>query len=134
MKADSELIKKHHFNILVTEDDEMSFLYLSIILKDLSKSIIHAKTGREALDILSSDVFDLAFLDINLPDISGLKIARACRKAFPQMGIIINSSEYPDEQRLKQLKKMHVEYLIKPITPNKIQTTIEKALNRLKEN
>ena len=134
MKADSELIKKHHFNILVAEDDEMSFLYLSIILKDLSKNIIHAKTGKEALDILSSNAFDLAFLDINLPDVSGLKIARACRKAFPQMGIIINSSEYPDEQRLKQLKKMHVEYLIKPITPNKIQTTIEKALNRLKEN
>jgi len=124
----------NHLNILIVEDDEMSFLYLSIILKSISGNIVHAKNGNEALDKVFTHKFDVALLDINLPGLSGVEVAKSFRKQFPQLGIIINSSEYPDETRLKQLKKMNIEYFIKPITPDKIHTAIEKVVLRSKEN
>ena len=125
---------RNHLNILIAEDDEMSFLYLSIILKSISGNIVHAKNGKEAIDKISLLKFDIALLDINLPGLSGIEVAKSFRKDFPQLGIIINSSEYPDETRLKQLKKMNIEYFIKPISHDKIHAAIEKVLNRSKEN
>jgi len=124
----------NHLNILIAEDDEMSFLYLSIILKSISGNIVHAKNGKEAIDKISSLKFDLALLDINLPGLSGIEVAKSFRKEFPQLGIIINSSEYPDEARLKQLKKMDIEYFIKPISHDNIHAAIKKVMKRSKEN
>ena len=132
MEATSK--NRNPLNILIAEDDEMSFLYLSIILKSISGNIVHAKNGKEAIDKISSLKFDLALLDINLPGLSGIEVAKSFRKEFPQLGIIINSSEYPDEARLKQLKKMNIEYFIKPISHDKILAAIKKVMKRSKEN
>ena len=77
-------------SILVTEDDELSFLYINIILKTIFKHIVRAKTGQETLQLIKNKHFDILLLDVNLPDISGIEVARSIHKTHPELGIIMN--------------------------------------------
>ncbi len=68
-------------NILVVEDDPVERRNLVRMLKDLNKDIkiFEATAGEEAIKILKRETIELFFLDIELPDISGLKIAEIIR-------------------------------------------------------
>ena len=58
--------------ILIVEDDDMSYILLSQILKLTKGEILRAKNGREALRLYTNDPeIDLVLMDIQLPDING---------------------------------------------------------------
>ena len=58
--------------ILIVEDDDMSYILISQILKLTKGEILRAKNGREALRLYTNDPgIDLVLMDIQLPDING---------------------------------------------------------------
>ena len=121
-------INYNELSILVTEDDDLSFLYIKIILKNISKNILRAKTGNETLKLVSNHKFDILLLDVNLPDISGIEVANSIHKTHPELGIIMNSAFSLEEDREDAMKKTNFEYLTKPLEKNKIIAAIEKVL------
>lgn len=121
-------INYDELSILVTEDDELSFLYINIILKTISKHIVRAKTGQEAIELIEKNNFDILLLDVNLPDISGVEVANNIHKTHPELGIILNSAFSLEEDRKDAMKKANFEYLTKPLKKNKILAAIEKVL------
>ena len=121
-------INYNELSILVTEDDELSFLYINIILKTIFKHIVRAKTGQEALKLIENNSFDILLLDVNLPDISGIEVARSIHKTHPNIGIIMNSAFSLEEDREDAMKKANFEYLTKPLKKNNIIAAIEKVI------
>lgn len=121
-------------SILVTEDDELSFLYINIILKTIFKHIVRAKTGQETLQLIKNKHFDILLLDVNLPDISGIEVARSIHKTHPELGIIMNSAFSLEEDREDAMKKANFEYLTKPLKKNNIIAAIEKVLKTQANN
>ncbi len=69
-------------NVLLVEDIELNVVVARSVLEKLGSSVEVAMTGQEALTMFDPDEFDLVLLDIQLPDMAGLDVARELRKKY----------------------------------------------------
>jgi two-component system sensor histidine kinase EvgS len=107
--------------ILIAEDDIISFTYLSTLLLKLGHDIIHAKNGKEAIEICKSqEDLDIILMDIKMPEIDGLEATMEIRK-FNKSIYIIAQSAYVFEDDFINSKKVGCnEFLTKPIDKNEL--------------
>ncbi|KHN54199.1 aerobic respiration two-component sensor histidine kinase ArcB [Pectobacterium fontis] len=69
-------------HVLLVEDIELNVVVARSVLEKLGNSVEVAMTGQEALDMFDPDEFDLVLLDIQLPDMTGLDVARQLRSRY----------------------------------------------------
>jgi len=109
--------------ILIVEDSPTMRQLLVFALKRLKDvEIIEAQDGMDGLRKLSSDHFDLALVDINMPVMDGLKLISLIRGEdnLKDMPIIVITTEGAREDRERALALGANEYLTKPIQANKV--------------
>ncbi len=82
-----------------------------------------AKTGKEALDMLQSDNFDMVFLDINLPVISGLEVVEKLQDRLPYLIFITVSRQYA----LEAFELGAIDYLHKPISRERFEKAVARV-------
>jgi len=126
--------KYQDLKILIAEDDELSYLYIKIILKSIANNFTRVKTGMEVLQLLESEPVDILLLDVNLPDVSGLEVAKVLFEKYPSLGIILNSAFSLEDEREDALKKSNFQYLSKPLQKEKMLDAFEKVLNSVDHN
>jgi len=80
MPADEMPLPALH--VLLVEDIELNVIVARSVLEKLGNSVEVAMTGQAALDMFDPDEFDLVLLDIQLPDMTGLDVARAIHQRF----------------------------------------------------
>jgi len=109
--------------ILIVEDSPTMRQLLVFALKRLKEvDIVEAQDGMDGLRKVSSDHFDLALIDINMPVMDGLKLISLIRGEdnFREMPIIVITTEGAKEDRDRALALGANEYLTKPIQANKV--------------
>lgn len=79
---------------LVVDDEPDMCWALEHILKRAGTLLKKALTGEEALALMGSDRFKLAFVDAKLPDMEGLELARQMRQADPAIRIVMISGYF----------------------------------------
>jgi DNA-binding response OmpR family regulator len=85
-------------SILIVEDEPSVLDAISIILRDTGYSTTCAATGLAGIGQASRANFDLAIIDLRLPDISGLKVLECLLQCHPGlMAIIISAYDLPEE-------------------------------------
>lgn len=77
--------------VMVLEDEFIVRLAVVDMLEDLGYAVREVSTLAEARDAFSEDAFDAFILDINVPDGSGLVLAREIRSRLPNAAVIISS-------------------------------------------
>jgi DNA-binding response OmpR family regulator len=83
------MVVPHPPRILVVDDEAMVLFTLQLLLQRHGYAVTTAPNGSEALALILRDRFDLLLIDLKLPGISGLEIARYACEHQPQAGIII---------------------------------------------
>jgi DNA-binding NtrC family response regulator len=112
---------------IIIDDDKAILRTFSLILQRKGYATDTAKTGKEALDKISSSHYDVALIDMRLPDIQGTDlVAKLPEKACNMVKIIITGLP-PD---FTQADCEVDAYLLKPIKPDELITIIEKNLKR----
>ena len=109
--------------ILIVEDSPTMRQLLVFALKRLKDvEIVEAQDGMDGLRKVSSDHFDLALVDINMPVMDGLKLISLIRGEdnLKSMPIIVITTEGANEDRERALALGANEYLTKPIQANKV--------------
>ncbi|MGB7925921.1 MAG: PAS domain S-box protein [Pyrinomonadaceae bacterium] len=76
-------------SILVVDDESFVRETLGDMLEALSHRVATAGSGREAIEILDSDHFDLVFTDLSMPEMDGWEVAREIRRRWPEMSIVL---------------------------------------------
>ena len=106
------------FRALVVEDSDPLRHVLSTRLKNLGFDVIEARDGSEALDLLSQSGLDLAFLDVELPILSGLQVLELLRERgiLPPPIIAVSAHVFPANMAAIQAAGAH-EILSKPLPP-----------------
>jgi len=115
-----------HARILVVDDDESIRNTVKAILEDEGYVVDLAATGTEAIKRTEETAYNVALLDIRLPDMEGVELLKLMKDAVPKIRKIMVTG-YPSMQNaITALNKNADAYMIKPID-------IEKLLNTLKE-
>ncbi|HAF30119.1 MAG TPA: hypothetical protein DCG75_13845 [Bacteroidales bacterium] len=102
-------------NILIVEDDHISFEFLKELLSETKINISHAETGEIALQESKSKSFNLILMDIQLPDIDGYATTKLIRKINPDIPIIAQTANAFVEDREKSIIAGCNDYISKPI-------------------
>ncbi|MCJ7569733.1 MAG: response regulator, partial [Anaerolineales bacterium] len=76
-------------NILIVDDDESTRRSLRLILGKKGYETQEAGTGREAIEKAQEAGFDVALLDIRLPDMGGVDLIKPLREKRPDMAVIM---------------------------------------------
>ena len=109
--------------VLIVEDSPTMRQLLAFALKRLKHTdVVEAQDGMDGLRKVTSDHFDLALVDINMPIMDGLKLISLIRgeETLQQMPIVVITTEGAEEDRQRALALGANEYLTKPIQANRI--------------
>ena len=118
------------YRILIVEDSPTMRQLLAFALKRLKDvDIVEAQDGMDGLRKVTSDHFDLALIDINMPVMDGLKLVSLIRgeENINDMPIVVVTTEGAKEDRERAIALGANEYLTKPIQANKV-LQVAKAL------
>jgi len=117
--------------IILVEDDESLGYLLSEYLAMNNFEVSWAKDGLSCLNILESDTFDLAILDIMLPDVDGFNLAKKIKNNHPSLPFIFLTARSLKIDVLKGFSVGAVDYLKKPIDEEELVVRINSLLSRL---
>jgi DNA-binding response OmpR family regulator len=115
--------------ILVVEDDELIQASILAILESEGYETYQAFNGTTAKKMTDRDFFNLILLDLNLPDTSGLELAKSLRDTKPRMKIILLTG-YSNENLDSESIKNNVDAVI--IKPYDIDVLLDTISNNLK--
>ncbi|MDR3217729.1 MAG: PglZ domain-containing protein [Dysgonamonadaceae bacterium] len=116
---------------LLWADDEIDLLKPHILfLEEKGFDVVTVCSGQDAIDCCKEQVFDLIFLDENMPGLSGLETLSLIKESYPDVPVVmITKSE--DEGIMNQaIGSKIADYLIKPVNPNQILLSIKKNLHK----
>lgn len=126
-------MKKGKAKILMVDDDESICRVMSLILENEGYEVETAHTGEDAVKKSRKKPYDVAILDIRLPDIEGTKLLKVMRETSPQM-VKIMLTGYPNLQNaVDSLNSGADAYLVKPPNPEDVINSIEEKLQKRKE-
>ncbi len=115
--------------IFLVEDDKEIAKNLAILLRSEGFSMIHALTQREALDIIEAEKFDLALLDVSLPDGSGFAVYTAV-KEMREVPVIFLTASGDEISVVTGLNMGADDYITKPFRPRELMARIGAALRK----
>ena len=112
--------------ILVVDDDKSILRTFTRILQKSGYTIDTAETGKEAIDKSKKQSYDLALIDIRLPDIDGTELLVKLQKTMPD-AVKIMITGFPSlETGVKALDEGADAYLVKPVKPEELLALIEE--------
>jgi len=116
--------------ILVADDDRTTRFAVSSMLKRAGYVVTAVKDGVEALRSIQQTSFDLAFLDIWMPKLTGLEVLARVRAGESHPKIVIMTSDATPETLLHAIREQAYEYLAKPFPPKEAVQLAERALKQ----
>ncbi len=114
--------------ILVVDDDETIRTTMKAILQDEGYLVDLAATGKEAIQKTEEKNYNLALLDIRLPDMEGVELLKLMKDNIPRTRKIMVTG-YPSMQNaISALNKNADAYLLKPVDVEKLLRTVKEQL------
>ena len=114
--------------ILVVDDDSGFLMLLAKLLSRQGFDAVPAANGKEALEILQSNRFDLMVSDISMLPIDGMELLHRTRETHDEMGIIILTANGSIDTALDAMKSGAFDYLTKPFKIDELLSTVQHAL------
>jgi two-component system response regulator PilR (NtrC family) len=120
-------------NILLVDDDEALRNLLSNILQRAGYAVKSFENGKEAVEASYEEFFNLALIDIHLPDMQGLELLTKLRKTEPEMIKIIITGQASLDTAIEATNKGADGYVVKPFEPKKLLEMIKLKLSKQRQ-
>jgi len=122
-----------NFTILYVEDEEMVRKNAVEYLSRISKNVLEASNGKEAISIWKKYKPDIIISDINMPKLNGLDMAKQIRQQDKNVQIIIATAHSDTDYLLKAIELQLVKYIIKPITKEKLLNALNMSIELIED-
>jgi YesN/AraC family two-component response regulator len=120
------------YKAVIADDEKELRIYLKSLLAEVWPELRvcgEAANGQEALELVNSEKPQIAFLDIRMPGLSGMevakKIAGVCRLIFVTAF---------DQYALEAFEREAVDYLVKPVSKKRLAQTVERLKKQSKDS
>jgi DNA-binding response OmpR family regulator len=120
-------------SILIVDDEQNLRETLAMILQREGYVVTTAANANEAHQVLEAGAFDLVFLDIKMPEKSGLTLLSELRELYPDMPVVLLTAFASLESAIEAVRKGADDYLLKPIDPPQILQRINQVLEKQKQ-
>ena len=120
-------------SLLYIEDDrDIQEIYLDVI--DEEVDVIHlAYDGEEGYEVYLKTKPNIILLDINMPKLDGLSLAKKIREVDNEVKIIITTAYAEQDKLLQAIELYLIKYILKPIDPKVLKEALVKAKNEILE-
>jgi DNA-binding response OmpR family regulator len=116
--------------ILIVEDDESTLKSLNLIFRRKGYQVDLATSGSEALQKAGNEIYNLAIVDIRLPDMNGTALVKPFKERNPQVSIIMVTGYASLETAVQALNNGAEAYIIKPLNVELVLATIQQVLEK----
>ena len=125
-------IANEELNVLIVDDSFTARRHITRVLNNLGiEKITEAKDGKEAVEIINNNFFDLIVTDYNMPEMDGRELTEFVRNESGQASIpVLMVSSESDENRLAAVQQAGVSAICdKPFEPGNVKQLLEKMLS-----
>lgn len=117
--------------VLVVDDTKNIRTLLTKCLELEGYKVVTANDGNQALELLEKEIFDLVFLDIKMPNISGTEVLKRMRKNGITIPVIIITAYATIKNAVECTRMGAVAYLQKPFTAEKVNSVLNELFGRV---
>ncbi len=114
--------------ILVVDDEIKMRRVLQMILQKEGYEIVTSKDGREALQKVEEENFDLVLTDMKMPGLSGIDLLKKIRESDEEIPVIMITAYGTVETAVKAMKEGAYDYLLKPFEKDEMKIIVANAL------
>jgi len=116
--------------ILIVDDDVEIHGLLRACLQSLGYDTVATDNGRRGLEMLASGEFNVAILDLMLPDLNGMEILRRIRQQRPEIEIIVLTAYASLETAIEAMRLGAYDYVTKPFYADTIRSAVRRAVEK----
>lgn len=114
-------------------DDEIDLLKPHVMfLENKGFTVTTVTNGEDAIDAFKEEIFDIVFLDENMPGLNGLQTLNLIKRVNPTIPVVMITKSEAENIMEEAIGSKIADYLIKPVNPNQILLTIKKNLQQRK--
>jgi DNA-binding response OmpR family regulator len=117
--------------IFLVEDDESLGFVIKDNLETSGFAVDLFENGKIALENFNAEIYDIAVLDVMLPEMDGFTLSQEIRVQFPDFPVIFLTAKSLNEDRIKGLKLGADDYIAKPFNMEELILRIEGILKRV---
>lgn len=116
--------------IIIADDERPAREYLKSVLREFEDTEVvgEAENGADAVEVIKALKPDLALLDLQMPEISGLEVVKLLRKS--QMPLVAFVTAF-DNYAIQAFELNAVDYLLKPVERSRLRQTLTRSAERL---
>ena len=133
-KLSEDFSKQYPLNILIAEDNPINQKWTTKILSKLGYQTKVAENGKEVLEVVSHEQYDVILMDVQMPEMDGLEATRMIRLCLQSQPVIIAMTAnvmHGDRQACMQAGMD--DYISKPVELNELVNMLEKWALHIKE-
>lgn len=117
-----------NIRILVVDDDPLTRREIKAMLTKAGYEVETAATGMKAVGIIEERDLDIVFLDLKMPEMSGIEVLKAVKSVKPYVFVIMITAYATIETAVEAMKSGAYDYITKPFKPNQLLSLVEDVL------
>jgi CheY-like chemotaxis protein len=129
-KADGGFAARYPLRILIAEDNYINRRLLLLLLRNLGYEAVATENGRECLEAVLTESYDIVLSDIDMPEMNGIECTAQIRRAGLDLPIIAVTASFPELTREQCLDSGMNGYMTKPVNVTEIKRVLREAALR----
>ncbi|OQX96047.1 hypothetical protein B6I21_02300 [candidate division KSB1 bacterium 4572_119] len=125
-------MNKTNAKILVADDDDSIRLSFKLLLKKEGLEAEIVENGKKALSLLEKSKFDMAFLDLKMPEMGGIELLKIIAEKYPKIVVVIITGFGTINNAVEAMKHGATDFIQKPFLPDDIRVLLKKYLTKPK--
>ena len=116
--------------ILVVDDEMIVCESCQRILQEDSYEVECVSSGKEAIEKMKANPFDIVITDLKMPGVDGMEVLKSIREDYPDTVVIMITGFSTVETAVEAMKLGAFDYIPKPFTPDEVSIVVKKALEK----
>ena len=114
--------------ILVVDDEQSMAQFLAIVLRKEGYQVSTVQNGRDALDKVKAEAFDVVITDVRMPGMDGIQLLQGIKKHDPGLPVVIMTAYASQQSAIDAVNLGAFQYLIKNAKNDEIKLIVRNAL------
>ncbi len=116
--------------VLVVDDDRSNRVTMERILSREGYRVLHAESGRHAMEVFREQGVDLVLTDLKMPGMTGIDVLKAVRKVDPHVEVVVMTAYGTVETAVEAMKEGAYDFVSKPLKRMELVSALRKAIEK----